>query len=216
MLRLALAEILGTFIIVFFGTASMVVNDTTGGGLGHAGVCFAWGAAVSFAIVFAERIGQGHFNPAVTITDAIKEKLPVSKIIVHILSQCIGAIIASVLLSIFSPANSLLGATLPKLDLVWVFLIEVLISFGLMGVILFTVRKQYSLVSAALLIGGYVVLAAFFAGPYTGASMNPARTLGPAIISGQMAGFWVYMIAPTLGMLAAIPTFHILRKPNLS
>ena len=208
MLKLALAEIVGTFIIVFIGTAGMVANDVTGGAVTHYGVCLIWGVAVFLAIITAERIGQGHFNPAVTIASAIKSKLKASTVSVHIISQCVGAILASLVLSIFAPRGSNLGATLPRLDIIYVFLIEVAISFCLLAVIEFTIIKKMTLVKAALIIGVYVFIAAVITGPYTGCAMNPARTLGPALIGGVKEALWLYMVAPVLGMLLVLVTIR--------
>lgn len=190
----------------------MVVNATTGGGLSHIGVCFAWGAAVFSAIVIAEKIGQGHFNPAVTIADAIKEKLSFPIIVVHIVFQCIGAIVASLLLSFIAPTGSDLGATVPRLAIGYVFLIEVAISFCLLGVIEYTVIKKLPLVKAAFIIGVYVFIAAIITGPYTGCSMNPARTLGPALIGSYKEALWLYCTAPVIGMLLGFAAFRRFAK----
>ncbi|HYM20739.1 MAG TPA: aquaporin [Candidatus Kapabacteria bacterium] len=202
--RIVAAEIIGTFIIVFLGTGSIMANEATSGGIAHLGICIIWGFAVFLAIVVAERIGQGHFNPAVTIAVALKEKISASVILLRIASQVIGALAASTLLRYALPTITTLGQTLPNLPVWMVFLIETVISFGLMATIEFSVLKKLKLTNAALIIGGYVALAAFVAGPYTGASMNPARTLGPAIVGGIMPALWLYMIAPSLGMVLAV------------
>jgi aquaporin NIP len=212
MLKTALAEIVGTFIIVFIGTGAMVADTAMAGKLTALGVCLIWGFAVFLAIIVAERIGQGHFNPAVTIVSAIKERFGFSTILLHIFFQCIGAILASIVLSFFAPSGSDLGATVPRLELGYVFLIEVVISFCLLAVIEFTVIKKLSLFKAALIIGIYVFIAAIITGPYTGCSMNPARTLGPFLIGTFKEALWLYITAPILGMLLAYIAFRPLSK----
>jgi aquaporin Z len=210
--RTAAAEILGTFIIVFIGCGSMMLDQMTHGVITHLGVCIIWGIAVFLAIISAERIGQGHFNPAVTIASAIKLPMDPGEILQRIGAQLLGATAASVLLRQLLPTVNTLGETLPNLSLAFVFIIEVVISFGLMAVIEFSLAKKMRLPIAALTIGGYVFLAAFFAGPYTGASMNPARTIGPAAVSHLAPDLWVYIVAPTVGMIAAVSIF---RRPSI-
>src|SRR5512135_927096 len=104
MLKIAIAEILGTFIIVFIGTGAMVADDVTAGAVTHLGVCLLWGLAVVLAIVIAERIAQGHFNPAVSVAAAIKERMPLRLLALRIVSQCFGAIVASLLLHFIVPS----------------------------------------------------------------------------------------------------------------
>lgn len=204
-IRTSLAEIVGTFILVVIGTGSMMLNEITSGEVTHIGVCAAWGLAVYLAIWFAERIGKGHFNPAVTITVAIKEKMPVAEAGLRMVAQTIGAIVASIVLRHYCPTIKTLGQTLPNLPIVSVFLIEVVISFALMVVIEYTVAKKFTLYMAALAIAVYVCVAAIITGPYTGCSMNPARSLGPALIGGGMEWMWLYTLAPMVGMLLTLP-----------
>jgi glycerol uptake facilitator-like aquaporin len=186
----------------------MMFDELTHGGVTHLGVCLVWGLAVFLAIVLAERIGQGHFNPAVTIASAIKLNIEPGELLQRTAAQFVGAAAASGVLRLIFPSVNTLGETLPGLPVEWVFLIEVIISFGLMAVIEISLAKKFKLRVAAAVIGGYVFLAAFFAGPYTGASMNPARTLGPAAISHLAPALWVYMIAPVVGMIAAVSIFR--------
>lgn len=212
MLRIALAEILGTFIIVFLGTGSMILNILTSGAVTDLGVCLIWGFAVFLAIIVAERIGQGHFNPSVTLVVAIKQKLPPIQVSVRIVMQSLGAVGASLLLQTWAPGAKSLGETLPALRLWEVFLIEVAISFALMLTIEFSASKKLGLSAAATLIGAYVFVAAYITGPYTGCSMNPARSFGPAFIGGDLQWMWLYATAPTLGMLLTLP---VLSKTRL-
>ncbi len=212
MRRLALAEFLGTFIIVLLGTGAMIVNDSTSGALGHLGVCLIWGLAVSIAILVCERIDSGHFNPSVSLIFLLRKEVSAPKYFFRFVWQCAGALSASLVLHALFPANITLGATIPKLGEWYVFGIEVLISCFLMSTILWTGRRNKSAFVSAVIIGIAVFLAALAAGPYTGASMNPARTLGPALISGTMTGLWIYLTAPFLGMLIAIPIDRFLAR----
>ena len=214
MFKTALSEILGTFIIVFIGTASIVINDTSGGAVTHLGICIAWGLAVFLAIFFCEKIAEGHFNPGVSTVLAFTNGTTVPKYILRIFSQVFGALLASFALSLIFPAHPSLGGTLPKLDLWAVFLIEVTISFALMTTVFFVQSKGdiLSIFNVALIIGTYVFVAAYITGPYTGASMNPARTLGPAIVSGYAPSVWLYMITAPIGMFLAVPMKRVFVK----
>ncbi len=213
MLKTALSEFLGTFIIVFIGTASMIINDTSGGAVTHLGICITWGVAVFLAIYLCEKIAEGHFNPGISIVLAFTNGTTASVFVLRLVSQIAGALIASILLSVIFPTNQSLGGTLPNVALWEVFLIEVAISFALMATVFFVQSKgdTLSIFKVALIIGGYVFVAAYLTGPYTGASMNPARTLGPAIVSGYAPALWLYMITAPIGMFLAVPMKRVFR-----
>lgn len=204
--RQFLAEMTGTFAIVFCGTGAVIVNTATAGMLSHAGVAMTWGLIVMTMIyTFGERSGA-HFNPAVSIALVAAQKLPARSLCWYILSQCAGALMASALLRILFPGDVSLGTTAPAGTAQQSFLLEVCLSFLLMLVILHlsTASKETGLFSGVI-VGGVVGLEAMFAGPVCGASMNPARSLAPALISGQTVFLWLYVLAPVTGMLLAVP-----------
>ncbi|MEP7236157.1 MAG: aquaporin, partial [Ignavibacteriota bacterium] len=169
------AEIIGTFIIVFIGTGAMILDESTSGSLTHFGVCLIWGIAVAFAIVSAGRIHESHYNPAVTLALVFAGKFSPKRSVEHILAQIFGAILASIILVVMFPKNPTLGATLPAISPWAAVAVEIAISFTLMSsIVLLEVFQVKSNVLPAIIIGSFVMLLAYFAGPLTGASMNPA------------------------------------------
>jgi len=206
------AEILGTFLIVFIGTGAMVLNEVSGGNITHIGVCLLWGFAVALAIVSAGRLAESHFNPAVTIALIIAGKFSAKRSIEHIGAQIIGALLASIFLYLIFPKNATLGSTLPTVSPLMAALIEIVISFVLMASVALTeVMNIKSRILAAMTIGSAVFILAYLAGPLTGASMNPARSIGPAIVSGHLEDLLLYLIAPILGMILATPLYKLQR-----
>ena len=207
------AEILGTFIIVFVGTGAMVLDEITIGAVTHFGVCLIWGIAVASAILFAGRIHESHYNPAVTLALVVAGKFSAKKSVEHISAQIIGAILASIILYLIFPKNPTLGSTLPSISIWSTAGIEIVISFLLMASIAaIDILKIKNKTLPAIIIGTVVLLMAYFAGPLTGASMNPARSIGPAIISGHTEYILVYLFAPILGMLLAVPLYKIKKR----
>lgn len=208
-----LAEMTGTFAIVFCGTGAVIVNNATAGTLSHTGVAMTWGLIVMAMIYTFCELSGAHFNPAVSIAFAIAQKLPARYLFRYILSQCAGAFLASGLLRLLFPSDILLGATQPAGTAHQSFLLEVCLSFLLMLVILQLASgsKETGLFSGVI-IGAVVGLEAMFAGPVCGASMNPARSLAPAIVSGQTAFVWLYLLAPVTGMLLAVPLYGLLNN----
>jgi aquaporin Z len=210
MKKYILAEILGTFIIVFTGTGAMVINEATSGSVTHVGVCLLWGFGVFLAIISAGRFAESHFNPAVTIALITAGKFSAKKSVEHIIAQIIGGLLASVIIFFLFPHSNELGSTLPTVSPWLAVGIEIVISFVLMASVALTeVLNIKSRTIAAIMIGGAVALMAYVAGPLTGASMNPARSIGPAFISGHTEYLWVYLIAPVLGMLMAVPLYRL-------
>lgn len=208
-----IAEFLGTFTMVFCGTAAMVVNDLTGV-ITHPGVAITWGLIVMGMIYAFAEISGAHFNPAVTIAFSYAKKFPWKEAPKYILSQCLGAIVASLLVYMLWPASDTLGATIPAASFgIWkAFILEFLLTFFLMLVIInvSTGSKETGIMAGAA-IGGIVLLEAMFAGPMTKASMNPARSLGPALVSGNLSELWLYIVAPVLGAIAAIFCFKLVK-----
>ena len=209
-----ISEFLGTFAMVFCGTAAMVVNDITGV-ITHPGVAITWGLIVMGMIYAFAEISGAHFNPAVTIAFTYAKKFPLKEVPKYILAQCLGAICASLLVYMFWPESETLGATIPTIIAWKAFILEFLLTFFLMLVIInVSTGSKETGTMAGIAIGGIVLLEAMFAGPMTKASMNPARSLGPALVSGQLADLWLYLIAPILGAIAAVISCKLVKDEN--
>ena len=200
------AELIGTFALVFCGTGAIVIDQQTNGQVGHIGVAITFGFIVTAMIYTFGDTSGAHFNPAVTIAFSLANLFPKKEILPYIASQIIGAIMASALLKLLFPANLNLGATIPAGSNLQSFVLEIVLTFLLMLVILFTSQgSKETGTMAGIAIGGVVLLEAMFAGPICGASMNPARSLSPAIVSGNITTVWIYLTAPVLG--ATLATF---------
>jgi aquaporin Z len=199
------AEFLGTFALVFAGTGAIVINDATGA-ITHPGIALTFGLIVMAMIYCFGDVSGSHLNPAVTTAFAAARRMPWSEVPGYIGAQLLGALTASGLMSFLFPTNTKLGATLPSGLPMQSFILEVVLTFLLMLVILSvsTGAKEKG-ITAGIAIGGVIALEAMFAGPICGASMNPARSLAPAILSGHIEHLWLYIAAPVLGALLAIP-----------
>ncbi|MBC8754019.1 MIP family channel protein [Kordia sp. YSTF-M3] len=209
-----IAEFLGTFTMVFCGTAAMVVNDITGV-ITHPGVAITWGLVVMGMIYAFAEISGAHFNPAVTIAFSYAKKFPWKEVPKYILAQCLGAICASLLVYMFWPESETLGATIPTIIAWKAFILEFLLTFFLMLVIInVSTGSKETGTMAGIAIGGIVLLEAMFAGPMTKASMNPARSIGPALVSGNLADLWLYIAAPILGALFAVVCCILVKGKN--
>lgn len=201
------AEAAGTFGLVFCGCGAIVVNELYGGQLGHFGVSAVFGLIVMAMIYSFGNISGAHINPAVTIGFAVAGRLRRADVLPYIGSQLAGALVAAIALRFLFPEHTDLGATLPSGSLVQAFTLEVLLSFLLMLVILnVSTGHMEKGIMAGAAIGATVGLAALFGGPVTGASMNPARSLGPAVASLEFASLWLYLVAPVVGTTLAAPT----------
>ncbi|MCJ8283499.1 MAG: aquaporin [Rivularia sp. ALOHA_DT_140] len=210
--REALAEGIGTFALVFAGTGAVMVNTITNGSVTHLGISFVFGAVVAAMIYCLGHVSGAHFNPAVTLAFWTSGFFPMRLVLPYIVAQVIGAILASVLLFFSLGRIANLGATLP-LNGNWSqsFILELVLTFILMFVIFGSGLDRRAPVGfAGIAIGLTVALEAAFMGPITGASMNPARSLGPAFIAGIWQYHWIYWIAPIMGaQLAAIVYRHL-------
>ena len=211
-----LAEALGTFALVFFGCGAIAV-DALAGQLGHSGTALAFGLVIAVMIYALGHISGAHFNPVVSIGFAVGRHFPWSRAVTYSLAQIAGAIMAALLLSISLGPGTDLGVTQPSGSdlqaLVW----EALLTFFLVLVITAVATDTRAVgEAAALAIGGAVALGALVGGPISGASMNPARSLGPAIVAGNLAGIWIYIAGPAIGAVAAALTYRYLREaPNI-
>jgi aquaporin NIP len=207
------AEILGTFALVFFGTGAIVMDQESGGLVTHVGISLAFGLVVATMIYAFGDISGAHLNPAVSLAFAAAKAFPVREIFPYILSQVTGAVLASVVLHLLFPQNEFLGSTIPSGSLAQSFIMEIILSFFLMLVIIHVAtgsREQGMF--AGLAIGGTVMLEALVGGPVSGASMNPARSLAPAMVSGNWNALGIYMVAPVLGMLLAVGLWRFMKK----
>lgn len=199
------AEMLGTFLLVLVGTGAIVINDVSGGAITHLGISSAFGIIVFLMICALGSISGAHLNPAVTLGFYFAGRFPRKEVFSYISSQCLGALFASTLLLCLFPTHPTLGATLPSGSAHQSFLLEYFMSFVLMFVILsITSGSKEKGISVAVIIGATVGLEAFFGGPISGASMNPARSLAPALASGSLQHLWIYLLAPILGGATAV------------
>ena len=204
-MKSCLAELLGTFILVFAGTGAIIINDVSGGAVSHLGIAVAFGMVVMAMIYTIGEVSGAHLNPAVTFGFWAARRFPARKLFPYIISQCLGALSASAMLRLLFPQHSTLGATVPAGSIFQSFALEILLAFFLMFVIInVSVGAKEKGVIAGVAIGGMVALAALFGGPISGASMNPARSLGPAMLSGNFNALWVYLLAPFAGALLGI------------
>jgi aquaporin NIP len=202
MYKRLIGEFLATFGLVFCGTGAIIVHQETAGVVTHLGVAITFGAIVTAMILSFGHVSGAHMNPAVSIALSVSGRFNRQHVIPYILAQIAGACTASLILHALFNKNEFLGVTYPRGSDIQSFILEFILSFFLMIVILLsTQKKDHTLLTPAVAIGITVGLEALFAGPICGASMNPARSLGPAIVSGHFQSIWIYITAPVLGAL---------------
>ena len=216
-MRRPLAEFLGTFILVFAGTGAIVINQVAGGVIGHPGIALTFGLVVLAMIYTFGDISGAHLNPAVTVAFAAAGRFPWKEVPPYLAAQLAGAFAASGLLKHLFPGPGTLGATLPAGSASQSFVLEVVLTAILMLVILgVSTGSKEKGITAGIAIGAVVGLEAMFAGPICGASMNPARSLAPALVSGHVEHLWLYPVATVLGALLAVPLCRAVRGPASS
>lgn len=204
--RKLLSELIGTFALVFAGTGAIVINQASGGAITHLGIALTFGLSVLALIYTFGDVSGAHFNPAVTIAFAVAGRFPRREVAPYIGAQLLGALSGSALLHVLFPAHATLGATLPAGSAAQSFILELVLTFLLMLVILsVSTGAQEKGITAGVAVGAVIALEAMFAGPISGASMNPARSLAPAVISLHFTHLWLYLTAPVLGAMLAVP-----------
>ncbi|MEP7284592.1 MAG: MIP family channel protein [Chloroflexota bacterium] len=212
LLRRSFAELIGTYALVTAGCGAIVVDALTGS-LTHVGVALTFGLIVTVMIAATGHLSGAHFNPAVTIAFALTRHLPWRDVLGYVTAQIVGAIAGAVTLRVLFGSVANLGATLPSGSVWQAFGLEILLSSVLMFVIMAVATDTHAAGQlAALVIGATVALDALWGGPISGASMNPARSFGPALISGLWQDQWVYWIAPLIGAALGAVIYQLLRQ----
>lgn len=213
LLRRAGAELVGTYALVTAGCGAMVVNSTSGA-LTHIGVAFTFGLIIMVMIAATGHLSGAHFNPAVTVAFALTRHFSWRDVPFYIGGQLLGGTAGAVTLRVLFGDVANLGATLPSAGASQSFGLEVVLTAFLMFVIMAVATDTRAVGQlAALAIGGTVALNALWGGPISGASMNPARSLGPALVAGVWRDQWLYLVAPLLGAAIGAWTYQLLRTP---
>jgi aquaporin NIP len=209
------AEAVGTFCLVFAGTGAIVIDSLTHGAVTHVGVGLTFGFIVMAMIYAFGDVSGAHLNPAVTLGFFIAQRLSARCVLPYIFSQLAGALLGSLaILALFGNHVSL-GATLPAGPASQAFALEAILTAILMLVILnVSTGSKETGAMAGIAVGAVIALEALFAGPITGASMNPARSLAPALVSGNFRAVWVYIFAPLIGSALAVPIWRVTRNDS--
>lgn len=205
-----IAEFIGTFALIFIGAGSIIVSPTTGGALGTlVGIALAHGLTIAAFGSATGHISGGHLNPAVTVSLMATGRIDPVRGLMYIVSQCLGAIVAAFLLTVAMPADLVTAAKLgtpllaPNMTVAGGIILEAITTFFLVFVIHGTAVDVRGPKVGALFIGLTVALDILAIGPLTGAAMNPARSIGPALMSGHLENFWLYWVGPIIGALGA-------------
>lgn len=205
------AEAIGTFCLVFAGTSAIVV-DASGGAVSHVGVALTFGLVVFAMIAAIGDVSGAHLNPAVTFGFWLAGRFPAQRIAAYVVAQMAGAVAASGVVRLLFPGATTLGGTVPAGSEVQSWVMEMILTAMLMFVILcVSTGSREKGITAGLAIGGVVTLEALFAGPISGASMNPTRSLAPAIVAGRFEHVWIYVTAPLVGAALAVAACHCSR-----
>ena len=210
-LRTAAAELIGTFALVFAGAGAVVVDARTHA-LGHVGIAITFGLVIMAMIYAVGHVSGAHFNPAVSFAFALTRHFPWPRVAVYWVAQLAGALLAAGLIRLSIGSDAHVGATLPAGSQVQSLVWEIVLTFFLMFVIMAVATDTRAVgEAAAIAIGGTVGLDAMFGGPVSGASMNPARSLGPAIVSGDLHAVWLYVVAPLAGAALGALAYQFVR-----
>jgi aquaporin Z len=212
--RRLLAELVGTFLLVLVAAGGPTVNAVSHGQVGRSAAVIAPALMVLAMIYTIGETSGAHLNPAVTLAFAVRGDFPWQRVLGYLVAQTAGAILAAALLRALFGTAGRLGATLPGPGITTgtALVIETVLTFGLVTVILGTASGARNVGhNAALAVGGYVALAGLWASPVSGASMNPARSIGPAVLSGDLHDLWLYLAGPVAGGLIAVALAWALR-----
>lgn len=209
------AEAFGTFCLVFAGTGAVVINDVSGGTVSHVGIALTFGLVVLAMVYALGDVSGCHLNPAVTLGFFLARRFDGRSVLPYVASQCAGAVLASLTLRLMFPASASLGATLPAGGAFQSFVLEAVLTLILMFVVLsVSTGSKEKGVLAGVAVGSVIALEALFAGPVSGASMNPARSLAPALVSLRLDTLWVYLTAPVLGACVGVLTCRCVQEPG--
>ena len=215
LIRRSGAELVGTFALVTAGCGAIMVNTQTGE-LTHVGIALTFGLIITVMIAAVGHISGAHFNPAVTIAFAVTRHFPWHEVLYYVVAQTLGAVLGALTLRLLLGEMALMGATVPSGSVLQSFWLEVLLTAVLMFVITSVATDTKAVgAPAALAIGFTVALDAMWGGPISGASMNPARSFGPALIAGIWANQWVYWLAPIIGAVIGAGLYQFLREPTV-
>lgn len=210
-----LAEAFGAFWLVFAGTGAIVIDEVTDGGVSHVGVALTFGLVVMSLIYAIGDVSGCHINPAVTIGLWAAGRFERALVGPYVAAQCAGGLAASAVLRVLFPTSDLLGATVPAGSALQSLVLEALLTLFLMVVILsVSAAGRETRLMAGVAVGGVIALEALFAGPISGASMNPARSLAPALVAMKTGSLWIYLGGPVAGALAAVPLCRCLRPDS--
>jgi MIP family channel proteins len=214
--RRGLAEALATFTLVFAGCGAIVVDAERGGSLGAVGIAAAFGLVIMAMIYATGHLSGAHINPAVTVAFTLTRHLPVREAAVYVPAQLAGAVAGAGMLRLaWEGAPAGLGATVPSVGAGAAFLYELVLTAILMFVIMAVATDTRAVgAAAAIAIGGTVALDAIFGGGVTGASMNPARSFGPALVAGEWSDFWIYVLAPLVGAATGGALYVVVGSPR--
>lgn len=211
-----LAEFIGTFFLVFAGSGAIIIDRITGGKTGSVGIGLTFGLVVMVIVYAIGHISGAHINPAVTLGFTVGRHFPLNMLISYWIAQILGAILAAATLRFLFGNVAFLGATIPKGAVFQSFILEIFLTFLLMFVIAaLTLDTRARGESAAIAIGGTIALESIFAGGISGASMNPARSFGPALVSGYLAHNWIYWLAPMIGASLAVLVYGLLKPKQV-
>ena len=208
-MRKYLAEAIGTFALVFCGTGAIIIDEQTHGAVTHVGVAITFGLIILAMIYTFGETSGAHFNPAVTLGFAVAKRFDAKQIVPYITCQIIGAFAATFILKFLFPENQNLGSTIPAGSSMQSLVLEFILTYFLMLVIINVSQGSKEVgVLAGIAVGAIILLEAMFAGPISGASMNPARSLAPGLVSGNIQTLWIYLLAPPAGAVSASLTWR--------
>jgi aquaporin NIP len=218
LVRRAAAEGIGAFALVFAGCGAIVTEAENPGSLGAVGIALVFGLVIMAMVYATGHLSGAHLNPAVTLAFVVTRHFPRAEAVAYICAQIAGALIAAALLAAIWPSDpASLGTTLPSVGAGSAFAYEVVLTAFLMFVIVAVATDTRAVgAAAAIAIGGTVGLDALFGGPVTGASMNPARSIGPALVSGELHDLWIYLLAPVVGATLGALAYQLVRGEHLS